>query len=51
MPSYSFDIVSVYDKAEMNNAVAVCKREMANRYDFKNTPADIEWIGDKRALR
>lgn len=47
MPTFSFDITSDYDKAEMNNVFAQTEREIANRYDFKNTPAAIEWLGDK----
>jgi hypothetical protein len=47
MPSFSFDIVSDYDKAEMNNVFAAVEREISNRYDFKGTPAAIEWLGDK----
>lgn len=48
MPSFSFDIVSDYDKAEMNNVFDQTKREMDNRYDFKGTPADIEWLNDDK---
>jgi cyclic-di-GMP-binding protein len=47
MPTFSFDIVSEYDKAEMNNVFASTDKEIANRYDFKGTPAAIEWLGDK----
>jgi uncharacterized protein YajQ (UPF0234 family) len=47
MPTFSFDIVSEYDKAEMNNVFAATDKEIANRYDFKGTPAAIEWLGDK----
>lgn len=45
--TFSFDIVSTYDKAEMNNVFMSVQRDIANRYDFKNTPTAIEWIGDK----
>lgn len=45
--SYSFDIVSDYDKAEVNNVFMQAGREIANRYDFKGTPASLEWLGDK----
>jgi len=49
---FSFDIVSEYDKAEMNNVFDQAKREMSSRYDFKNTPADIEWLnGDKTGFK
>lgn len=51
MPSFSFDIVSDYDKAEMNNVFAGAEREIANRYDFKGTPAAIEWLGDKTGFK
>ncbi|HEY0965547.1 MAG TPA: YajQ family cyclic di-GMP-binding protein [Candidatus Saccharimonadales bacterium] len=47
MATFSFDITSDYDKAEMNNVFAQVEREIANRYDFKGTPAAIEWLGDK----
>jgi cyclic-di-GMP-binding protein len=47
MAQYSFDIVSEYDKAEMNNVFMQAGREISNRYDFKNTPAGVEWMGDK----
>src|SRR5687767_13156825 len=48
MATFSFDIVSEYDKAEMNNVLAAVQREITNRYDFKNTPASIDWLGDKK---
>lgn len=51
MAQFSFDVVSQYDKAEMNNVFAQVEREIANRYDFKGTPAGIEWIGDKTGLK
>lgn len=52
MASFSFDVVSDYDKAEMNNVFDQVKREMANRYDFKGTPAALEWLnGDKTGLK
>jgi uncharacterized protein YajQ (UPF0234 family) len=47
MANYSFDVVSDYDKAEMNNVFDQVKREMSARYDFRDTPASIEWLGDK----
>lgn len=47
MATFSFDIVSDYDKAEVNNVFQAVEREIANRYDFKGTPAAIEWLGDK----
>jgi len=47
MATFSFDIVSEYDKAEMNNVFAQVQKEIIGRYDFKNTPAEIDWLGDK----
>lgn len=52
MANFSLDIVSEYDKAEMNNVFDQVKREIESRYDFKNTPAGIEWLnGDKTGLK
>lgn len=50
MANFSFDIVSDYDKAEMNNVYDQTLREIDNRYDFKGTPAGIEWLGDKTGI-
>lgn len=52
MATFSFDIECEYDKAEMNNVFDQAKREIENRYDFKGTPADIEWLNnDKTGLK
>lgn len=52
MPSFSFDIVSDYDKAEMNNVFDQTQRELQARYDFKGTPAAVEWLdADKSGLK
>ncbi|MGH7241023.1 MAG: YajQ family cyclic di-GMP-binding protein [Candidatus Saccharimonadales bacterium] len=51
MTNFSFDAVSEYDKAEMNNVFDQTEREMAARYDFKGTPAAIEWLDDKKGLK
>lgn len=51
MANFSFDVVSEYDKAEMNNVFDQTVREMQNRYDFKGTPAAIEWLNaDKTGI-
>ncbi len=50
--NYSFDIVSDYDKAEMNNVLDQTLREVDSRYDFKGTPASIDWLsGDKDGFK
>src|SRR5690606_1392580 len=43
----SFDIVSEIEMHEVTNAVDQAKRELGNRWDFKNVDADIE-LEDKR---
>jgi uncharacterized protein YajQ (UPF0234 family) len=49
MANFSFDVESTYDKAEMNNVFDQVRREIDNRYDFKNTPAAVEWLNDDKA--
>jgi uncharacterized protein YajQ (UPF0234 family) len=39
----SFDVSSSADKVNLANAIDVVKRQIQNRYDFKNTSADIEF--------
>ena len=51
MPTFSFDIVSEFDKAEVNNVFALVQKEIASRYDFKGTPAEIDWLGDKTGFK
>jgi len=48
MANFSFDVVSEYDKAEINNVYDQVQREITSRYDFKGTPAGIEWLNDSR---
>lgn len=52
MANFSFDIVSDYDRAELNNVFDQAQRELDNRYDFKGTPAAIEWLdADKTGIK
>ena len=51
MATFSFDTVSEYDKAEMNNVFAAVQKEISNRYDFKGTPAEIDWVDDKAGFK
>lgn len=51
MPTFSFDITSDYDKAEMNNVFTQAEKEISNRYDFKGTPAGLEWLSDKSGIK
>ncbi len=48
MAQFSFDVVSEYDKAEMNNVFDQAQREIASRYDFKGTPAELEWLNSEK---
>ena len=38
----SFDVVSEVDHQELRNAIDQAQRELANRFDFKNTDSSIE---------
>ncbi len=52
MAQFSYDVVSEYDKAEMNNVFDQTRREIDSRYDFKGTPAEIEWLdSDKTGFK
>jgi uncharacterized protein YajQ (UPF0234 family) len=48
--SFSFDIVSEYDVAEIANVVDQTAKEIQQRYDFKGTPASVELVDDKSAI-
>ena len=49
MANFSFDIESNYDKAEMNNVFDQAGREIDSRYDFKGTPAALEWLNAEKS--
>lgn len=51
MAVFSFDIVSDYDKGEMNNVFDQTQREISSRYDFKGSSASINWIDDKMGFK
>jgi uncharacterized protein YajQ (UPF0234 family) len=59
MADSSFDVVSQVNRQEVDNAVNQAKKELTQRFDFKNTETSINWSGetvtivsktDKRAL-
>lgn len=51
MANFSFDVVSDYDKAEMNNVFDQTKKELGTRYDLKGTSAGLDWLNsDKTGL-
>ena len=47
----SFDVVSKLDHHEVDNAVDQTKREIATRFDFKDTGTELEKNADGIALR
>jgi hypothetical protein len=50
MADSSFDIVSKVDLQELKNAVDQALREVANRFDFKNSVSTIELEGEALKL-
>tara|TARA_B100000900_G_C20161926_1_gene546269 strand:+ start:106 stop:591 length:486 start_codon:yes stop_codon:yes gene_type:complete len=42
----TFDIVSKFDPSEVDNAIQNLKREIGQRYDFKNSRSEIEFEKD-----
>lgn len=51
MADSTFDIVSKVDKMEADNAVNQARKEVEQRYDFKNVGASVEWSGEKVLLK
>ncbi|MFP5580304.1 MAG: DUF520 family protein, partial [Acidimicrobiia bacterium] len=47
----SFDVVSEVDRQEVRNAVDQAQREIATRFDFKNTDSSIELSDTDITLR
>jgi len=47
----SFDIVSKVERQEVDNALNQAAKEIATRYDFKDTGSSIAWSGDKVEIR
>lgn len=47
MADSTFDIVSKVDKMEADNALHQAQKEVAQRYDFKNVGASVDWSGEK----
>src|SRR3954453_15475050 len=46
MADSSFDVVSKVDKMEADNALNQARKEIEQRYDFKNTGASVGWSGE-----
>lgn len=47
MAEFSFDVVSQFDAAELTNALDQARREVATRYDFKDTQTVFDHQGSK----
>jgi len=47
----SFDIVSEVDRMELENALNQARKELATRFDFKNSAASIDLTKDKIELK
>jgi cyclic-di-GMP-binding protein len=46
----SFDVVVETDRQEVDNAINQASKEVAQRYDFKGTGAEISWSGEDIAI-
>ncbi|MEQ1530864.1 MAG: YajQ family cyclic di-GMP-binding protein [Methylococcales bacterium] len=46
----SFDIISEFDKHELNNAVDQANKEVGTRFDFKGTNSNFELSDDKLVM-
>lgn len=46
MAEFSFDVVSEFDAAELTNAIDQARREVATRFDFKDTATSIDRLGE-----
>lgn len=51
MADSSFDIVSKVDTMETQNALSQAQKEIAQRYDFKNVGASVEFSGEKILMK
>lgn len=46
----TFDVVSKVDKQEVSNALNQAQKEIAQRYDFRDVGADIDFVGEGKLL-
>ena len=47
MADASFDVVSKVDRQEVDNALNQASKELAQRFDFRGTGADVSWAGEE----
>ncbi|MDD5669581.1 MAG: YajQ family cyclic di-GMP-binding protein [Candidatus Omnitrophica bacterium] len=50
MPSFSFDIVSEVNIQEVDNAVNQAQKELAQRYDFKDSKSSISFDREEKKI-
>jgi len=50
MPNFSFDMVSEVNLQEVDNAVNQARKELSQRYDFKNSKASIDFDRKEKTL-
>jgi cyclic-di-GMP-binding protein len=43
----SFDVVAKVDRQEVDNAVNQARKELTQRFDFKNTGTSLAWSGEE----
>jgi cyclic-di-GMP-binding protein len=43
----SFDVVSKVDRQEVTNAINQAAKELATRFDFRGTGAEVAWSGEE----
>lgn len=51
MAQFSFDVVSQVDRHEVTNALDQARREIAQRFDFKNTGTEVKHEADTIEVR
>ncbi len=47
MADSSFDVVNKVDRQEVDNALRTAAKELAQRFDFRGTGAEISWSGEE----
>ena len=47
MADSSFDVVAKVDRQEVDNAVNQARKELTQRFDFKNTGTSLAWSGEE----
>jgi len=47
----SFDVVSQVDRQEVDNALNQARKEVSQRFDFKDTGTSIAWSGEQIEIR